>query len=165
MNIIFGDIGNTLTKICIVNNKKFKIKKTFYFKSSEILSPKLLQKNLNKILENKSLHKVALFSSVAPKYELIMKKFFQTFYKIKINEIKEIPFDNLIKINIKKKKQVGSDRVANAIGAFKQYKTNCIILDFGTATTYSAISADRFFLGTTICPGFKISINALKTYA
>ena len=165
MNIIFGDIGNTLTKICIVNNKKFKIKKTFYFKSSEILSPKLLQKNLNKILKNKSLHKVALFSSVAPKYELIMKKFFQTFYKIKINEIKEIPFDNLIKINIKKKKQVGSDRVANAIGAFKQYKTNCIILDFGTATTFDVVTKNGSYNGGVIAPGVSLSLKSLISSA
>ena len=165
MNIIFGDIGNTLTKICIVNNKKFKIKKTFYFKSSEILSPKLLQKNLNKILKNKSFQKVALFSSVAPKYELIMKKFFQNFYKIKINEIKEIPFDNLIKINIKEKKQVGSDRIANAIGAFKQYKANCIILDFGTATTFDVVTKNGSYNGGVIAPGVSLSLKSLISSA
>ena len=94
MNIIFGDIGNSLTKICLVNYKNLKIKKTFYFRSTEILSQKILLKNLKKILKKKSLYKVAIFSSVVPKYELLMRKYFKTFYKIKINEIKEMSINN-----------------------------------------------------------------------
>jgi len=161
MNIIFGDIGNTLTKICLVNNKKFQIEKTFHFKSSEILSKKLLSRNLKKIFKNKSLYKVAIFSSVAPKHELTMKKFFKRTYKIKIKEIMKSPIDNLIKINIKNKKQVGSDRVANAIGAFKKYKTNCIILDFGTATTFDVVTKDGFYNGGVIAPGVSLSLKSL----
>ena len=40
MNILIGDIGNTITKICIVNKKNFKIKKIFYFNSKDISSKK-----------------------------------------------------------------------------------------------------------------------------
>jgi type III pantothenate kinase len=165
MNIIFGDIGNTLTKICIVNNKKFKIKKTFYFKSSEILSQKILYKNLKNIFKNKSLHRIAIFSSVSPKYELVVKKFFKNFYKIKILEVKKTSFNKLIKINIKNKKQVGSDRIANAIGAFKKYKTNCIILDFGTATTFDVVTKNGFYNGGVIAPGVSLSLKSLVSSA
>ncbi len=165
MNIIFGDIGNTFTKICLVNNKKYKIKKTYYFKSSEILKEKILYRNLKKIFKNRSFHKVALFSSVVPKYKLLMKKFFKNFYQVKINEIKETPFSNLIKINIKKKKEVGSDRIANAIGAFKQYKTNCIILDFGTATTFDVVTKNGSYNGGIIAPGVSLSLKSLVNSA
>jgi type III pantothenate kinase len=165
MNIIFGDIGNTLTKICLVKNKKFIIDKTFYFKSSEILSKKLLSRNLKKIFNNKFLYKVAIFSSVSPKYELVMKNFFKDNYKVKIIEIKKSPIQNLIKINIKNKNQVGSDRIANAIGALKKYKANCIILDFGTATTFDVVTKDGFYNGGVIAPGVSLSLKSLISSA
>jgi type III pantothenate kinase len=161
MNIIFGDIGNTLTKICLVNNKKFKINKTFYFKSSDILIKKLLSKNIKKIIKNRSLYKVAIFSSVAPNYELIMRKFFKKNYKIKVMEIKKSPIANLIKINVKNSKQVGSDRIANAIGALKKYKANCIILDFGTATTFDVVTKEGSYNGGVIAPGVSLSLKSL----
>ena len=100
MNIIFGDIGNTLTKICLADNKKLKVKKVFYFKSKEILSKKILNKNFKKILKNKTLDKIAIFSSVVPKYELILKKFLKKFYSINLNEIKKSPINKLVKIKI-----------------------------------------------------------------
>jgi len=165
MNIIFGDIGNSLTKICLVNYKNLKIKKTFYFKSTEILSQKILLKNLKKILKKKSLYKVAIFSSVVPKYELLMRKYFKTFYKIKINEIKEMSINNLIRLNVKKKNQVGSDRIVNAVGALKKYKTNCIILDFGTATTFDVVTKNGLYNGGVIAPGVSLSLKSLVSSA
>tara|TARA_B110000196_G_scaffold27886_1_gene20959 strand:+ start:200 stop:976 length:777 start_codon:yes stop_codon:yes gene_type:complete len=165
MNIIFGDIGNTLTKICLVNNKNFEIKKTFYFKSSEILIKKLLSKNIKEIFKNKSLYNVAIFSSVAPKYEIIMREFFKKNYKIKVMEIKKSPITNLIKINIKNSKQVGSDRIANAIGALKKYKANCIILDFGTATTFDVVTKEGSYNGGVIAPGVSLSLKSLVNSA
>ena len=161
MNIIFGDIGNTLTKICLVNNKNFKIRKIFYLKSSDILSKKLLSFNLKKILHNRTFNNEALFSSVVPKYALILKKFFNKFYNIQFNEIKNIPIKKLIKINIKNKHQVGSDRIANAIGALAKYKTNCIILDFGTATTFDVVTKNGFYNGGVIAPGVSLSLKSL----
>ena len=161
MNIIFGDIGNTLTKICLVNNKNFKIRKIFYLKSSDILSKKFLSFNFKKILHNQTFDNEALFSSVVPKYAFILKEFFNKFYNIQFNEIKNIPIKNLIKINVKNKHQVGSDRIANAIGALRKYKTNCIVLDFGTATTFDLVDVDSSYIGGLICPGVNLSIQSL----
>ena len=165
MNIIFGDIGNSLTKICLVNYKNLKIKKTFYFKSSEILSPKLLLKNFKKILKKKSLCNFAIFSSVVPKYELVMRKFFKDFYEIKITEIKNMPINNLIRLNVKKPNQVGSDRIVNAVGVLKNYKTNCIVLDFGTATTFDVVTKNGLYSGGVIAPGVSLSLKSLVSSA
>ena len=161
MNIIFGDIGNTLTKICLVNNKNFKIRKIFYLKSSDILSKKFLSFNFKKILHNQTFDNEALFSSVVPKYAFILKEFFNKFYNIQFNEIKNIPIKNLIKINVKNKHQVGSDRIANAIGALRKYKTNCIVLDFGTATTFDIVTKNGFYNGGVIAPGVSLSLKSL----
>ena len=58
-------------------------------------------------------------------------------------------------------KEVGADRIANAVGAFELYGGPCICVDFGTATTFDAISARGEYLGGAIIPGIEISLDAL----
>ena len=77
MNVLIGDIGNTITKICLVEIKNLKLKKIIYFNSYNITSINSLRKNLKRIIKNKSINKVALFSSVVPKYQLVLKKFLE----------------------------------------------------------------------------------------
>jgi type III pantothenate kinase len=57
--------------------------------------------------------------------------------------------------------EVGADRIANSIAAFEKYKTSLIVVDFGTATTFDAVSEDGEYLGGAICPGIMISAEAL----
>ncbi len=66
-------------------------------------------------------------------------------------------------INIKydNPKEVGADRIVNAVAAREIYKKPVIIIDFGTATTFCAITLKGDYLGGTICPGIKISSDAL----
>ena len=58
-------------------------------------------------------------------------------------------------------KEVGADRIANAVGAFDLYGGPAIVVDFGTATTIEAISAKGEYLGGAIFPGVEISLDAL----
>lgn len=58
-------------------------------------------------------------------------------------------------------KQVGADRIVNAIAGFKKYGGPIIIVDFGTATTFCAINEKCEYLGGSIAPGIKISSDAL----
>lgn len=58
-------------------------------------------------------------------------------------------------------KQVGADRIVNAVAAYEKYKQALIIVDFGTATTFCAISSQGDYLGGTIAPGIRISSEAL----
>jgi len=62
-------------------------------------------------------------------------------------------------------KEVGADRVANAIGAYDLYGGPCIVVDLGTATTFDAISAAGEYLGGAIAPGVAISMDALFHHA
>ena len=66
---------------------------------------------------------------MVPKYQFTLRKFLKRVYKIKLIEIKEKGIKKIVKINIKNKNQVGSDRIANAVGVYKRYKSNCIVLD------------------------------------
>jgi type III pantothenate kinase len=58
-------------------------------------------------------------------------------------------------------KEVGADRIANAVGAFDLYGGPTIVVDFGTATTFDAISVKGEYLGGAITPGVEISMDAL----
>lgn len=70
-------------------------------------------------------------------------------------------------INIKydNPKLLGADRIVNAVAAHTQYRRSLIIIDFGTATTYCAVTASGDHLGGTICPGIRISAEALSERA
>ena len=59
MDVLIGDIGNTVTKICLVKIKNFKLKKIIYFDSSNITSENYLKKSLKKIIKNKSIDETA----------------------------------------------------------------------------------------------------------
>ena len=58
-------------------------------------------------------------------------------------------------------REVGADRIVNAVAAFEAFGGPCIVVDFGTATTFDAISVDGEYLGGAICPGVGISAEAL----
>ena len=66
-------------------------------------------------------------------------------------------------INIKydNPKEVGADRIVNAVAAYEMYKKPLVIIDFGTATTFCAVGSKGDYYGGTICPGIKISSEAL----
>lgn len=66
-------------------------------------------------------------------------------------------------INIKydNPKEVGADRIVNAVAAIEEFGKPLIIIDFGTATTFCAVSKNGDYFGGTICPGIKISSDAL----
>lgn len=58
-------------------------------------------------------------------------------------------------------RDVGADRIVNAVAAYSRYGGPIIIVDFGTATTFCAVSKKGKYLGGAICPGFTISAEAL----
>ena len=61
--------------------------------------------------------------------------------------------------------QVGSDLIVAAVAALREYKPPLILIDMGTATTISVINKDRAYLGGCICPGVRISAEALSSHA
>ena len=62
-------------------------------------------------------------------------------------------------------REVGADRIANAVAALDLFGGPAIVIDFGTATTYDALSAKGEYLGGVIAPGVEISLDALYTRA
>ena len=154
--MLIGDIGNTDTKICLLNSnyviiKRFvlptnKINKTFLFKKFNFLNNK------------KFSIKKSLFCSVVPKKFRLIKSFFQKNLKIKSIELKNLNLNKIMKIKVNKK-QIGSDRLANAISVINN-KNNFIVIDFGTATNFDVIIKNKY-IGGILAPGVNLSLSNL----
>lgn len=68
-----------------------------------------------------------------------------------------------INIRYENPKELGSDRICNAVAAYTNHGGPCIYIDFGTATTFGAVDGAGSFLGGCICPGIRIASEALVT--
>ena len=157
---ILGDIGNTETKLCLVSKNNKILKKI-------TLSSKSLNNNqLNRLFKKNKIQfnriEKILFCSVVPNTFNLIKKFLSKKVKLKCFEVKNLNLKSLIKIKVNYK-QVGSDRITNAVSLMDN-KNNFIILDFGTATTFDVLIKDTY-IGGIIAPGIKISLNTLSDKA
>ena len=66
-----------------------------------------------------------------------------------------------IDIKYENPRELGSDRICNAVAAYTLYGGPCVYIDFGTATTFGALDQNGVFLGGCICPGLKLTSEAL----
>ena len=120
-----------------------------------------LEKNLNRALNKilkRNINKNVLFSSVVPN---VFKKINKIFKKKNYNtfEIKKFNLKKIMKFKVKKYSQLVSDRIANALGAYDKFKTSCIIIDFGTATTFDVVKKGGIYDGGIIAHGINLSIE------
>jgi type III pantothenate kinase len=68
-----------------------------------------------------------------------------------------------MEIKLKNPKEVGADRIANAIGAKEKYPLPAIVIDIGTATTFDIVSKKGDFLGGVIMPGLNLQFKSLSS--
>jgi len=157
---ILGDIGNSETKIYLVNSNR-KIIKSINISTKKI-NINILKKEIRKLTKDlKKINKI-LFCSVVPKTFNLIRKFFNKNTKIRCYEVKDLNLRSMININVNFK-QIGSDRITNAISVINN-KDNFIILDFGTATTFDVVIKNSY-KGGVIAPGIKLSLNTLSDKA
>ena len=157
---LIGDIGNTDIKICLFN-KNSKLIKKIRLKTS-LLSKKYLEKRLRFVKKYKSQLVNVLFSSVVPIAYKEIKKSIYKLLQINCAELKSLKLKKLLKIKVNKK-QIGSDRLANALSVIDK-KKNFIIVDFGTATNFDIIIKDNY-IGGILAPGVDLSLNTLSDKA
>ena len=157
---IFGDIGNSETKVFLVSSNN-RIIKNINFPSNKINEKTLNSKFKILVKDFKKIRKI-LFCSVVPKSYSLIKKFLSKKAKIRCYEVKDLNLKSVINIKVNYK-QVGSDRLTNAISLI-DYKNNFIILDFGTATTFDVL-INKTYRGGVIAPGIKLSLNILSDKA
>ena len=158
--LILGDIGNTETKLFLVDSKDKILKKISF--SSKLMTNSILNRKFRILTKDFKNIKKIIFCSVVPKNFNYIKKFISKKTKIKCYEIKDLNLRSIL--NIKANfRQVGSDRLANAISLMSPRK-NFIILDFGTATTFDVLVSNSY-RGGVIAPGIRVSLNTLSDKA
>lgn len=69
-----------------------------------------------------------------------------------------------VKIALKNPKEAGADRIANACGAFMLYNRPCIVIDFGTATSFDIVNSQGEFVGGVIAPGLNLQLKVLNKF-
>jgi len=101
-----------------------------------------------------------IISSVVPPMQRYLSEFCQRYFNMPplfvgpgIKTGMPILYDN--------PREVGADRIVNAVAAYDKYRSGLIIIDFGTATTFDAVSEKGEYLGGAICPGIHIAAEAL----
>ena len=102
-----------------------------------------------------------VISSVVPSSVRILNAFCEQYLGITPLWINPASVKKLMPILYSNPNEVGADRIVNAVAAYEKYKKALIIIDFGTATTFDAITEKGEYLGGAICPGVVISSEAL----
>ena len=157
---ILGDIGNSESKVFLVNSIN-KVIKNINFPSKKV-NNKLLKSKFRYLVKDFNKIKKILFCSVVPKSFRLIKSFLSKNTKIKCYEVKDLKLKSLINVKVNFN-QVGSDRLTNAISLANNLK-NYIILDFGTATTFDVLMKNSYS-GGIIAPGVRLSLNTLADKA
>jgi type III pantothenate kinase len=110
-------------------------------------------------LEVSGIHGIVV-SSVVPPLDSVLREVCERYFSVKplfiepgVKTGMPVQYDNPA--------EVGADRIVNAVAAFEQYGGPCIVVDFGTATTFDCVSAKGQYMGGVICPGIGISADAL----
>ena len=100
-----------------------------------------------------------VISSVVPPLDFTLNKMAEVYFGIKPLFIDSTNAG--MPVLYEDPQEVGPDRIVNAVAAFSKYGGPCIVVDFGTATTFDVISSAGEYLGGIICPGIQISADAL----
>ena len=102
-----------------------------------------------------------VISSVVPSSVRILNAFCERYLNMSPLWINPASVKRLMPILYSNPNEVGADRIVNAVAAYDKHKRSMIIIDFGTATTFDAITEKGEYLGGAICPGVMISSEAL----
>ncbi len=163
--ILTVDIGNTNTVFGIYNEEdkliyKFRIQSIHDKTTDEYASLLLTLLERNQV--NVSMLKGAILGSVVPQLQYTFIRMIKKYLHIDpliVNS--ELPTG--ITMDVDNPKEVGADRIANAVAGITKYGSPCIIIDFGTATTFDIVNKNKAYIGGIICPGIMLASKMLRT--
>src|SRR3954463_9185762 len=101
-----------------------------------------------------------IISSVVPPVDSTLREVCEKYFKVKPLFV-EPGIKTGMPVKYENPAEVGADRIVNGVAAFEKHGGPCIVVDFGTATTFDAISKKGEYLGGVIAPGVGISAEAL----
>src|SRR2546426_12558135 len=110
-------------------------------------------------LDFKAIDAIAI-ASVVPPLNFTLKRMAEVYFRLTPLFVDHLT-DTGVPILYQPPSDVGADRIVDAVAAIHRYGTPCVVVDFGTATTFDAINATGEYLGGVITPGITISSDAL----
>lgn len=160
------DIGNTNTVLGVTDQDR--IINHWRIRTDKEMTPDELGIMTSNLFQTAGIRletiRHAIISCVVPPLLNNVEDFFRKYFKIEpiivgpgLKTGMPIKYDN--------PKEVGADRIVNAVAAYDKYRSALIAVDFGTATTFDYISGDGSYLGGAIAPGVFISCEALFQHA
>lgn len=156
------DVGNTHIKLGVFEGEE--LKASFHLNSKQERTSDELAILIINLLEAKNVEPKritdCIVSSVVPKVTMLLEETFQKFFSVQPLFVGPGAKTG-ISIRADNPKEVGADRIVNVAAAHDLYHRSCIIIDFGTATTFDYVSDDAVFQYTVIMPGLEISAKAL----
>jgi type III pantothenate kinase len=105
-----------------------------------------------------------IISSVVPPMDFTLKEVCERYFQLKPLFV-EPGVKTGMPVLYENPAEVGADRIVNGVAAFEKYGGPCVVVDFGTATTFDAVSRKGEYLGGVIAPGIGISAEALFEHA
>jgi type III pantothenate kinase len=110
-------------------------------------------------LDASGIHGIVI-SSVVPPLDSTLRQVCERYFRLKPLFI-EPGVKTGMPVHYENPAEVGADRIVNGVAAFEKYGGPCVVVDFGTATTFDCVSAKGEYMGGVICPGIGISADAL----
>jgi type III pantothenate kinase len=110
-------------------------------------------------LDASAIHGI-IISSVVPSLDSTLRQVCERYFKLKPLFV-EPGVKTGMPVQYENPAEVGADRIVNGVAAFEKYGGPCVVVDFGTATTFDCVSAKGEYMGGVICPGIGISADAL----
>lgn len=164
--LLMIDVGNTNITIGIIENKE--VKASFRLSTnSQRTEDEIGMSIINFFLINNidyKLVKGSVISCVVPKLLHNLKNGIKRYFKV--DPIIVGPgIKTGINLHFENPKEVGADRIVNVVAANKLYQKDCLVIDFGTATTFDYISVNGSFEYTIITPGLETALKAMVSNA
>ncbi len=153
------DIGNTHVVCSLYHHNKYIEHKRVELKQNLDETVACFEKYIDEIESVVAKHQEIAISSVVPKLTKVFMSTFKNRYDIEPFLVSNLNAN--IKLNVDSADEVGNDRICNVRAAIELTKKNCLIIDFGTATTYDVINDKQEFIGGAIAPGIDVSANYL----
>ncbi len=107
----------------------------------------------------------ALISSVVPNANFNLQRLCEKYFNVTPKFIKSDDVKIDLDIILPNPETLGADRIVNSVMAKQKYSLPCVIIDFGTATTFDVIDANGAYIGGVIAPGINLSLDALHRAA
>ena len=160
--ILTIDVGNTRTNFGLFERQRLKLQWTIPTRPSATQGQLVRQLTMLSGRQRLALRRASqiILCSVVPRISLVLGRVLRSRYPVAIRSVGRdvsVPLKN----RYARPKQVGQDRLVGAYAAWRSYRRDCIVVDFGTAITIDLVTKRGEYLGGVIAPGPEISLDAL----